>query len=306
MPDKNPKQNAQSIKKFLSIADQSLKMSESIRDKYGVMPKPGGMKDTEIIGSKMAMDAESRIGKGKEGGIPVYGNSQNENTCAAGVCTIAADAGIDFSKMTGNLNTGLATDSKGRKIPQYNPLIERQIGKAGFVEIGKDEKPMKGDFVQYYQADESSSMKTLVPKHLEFVLDEEDGKFVTFNNYGLYNEGEESGKGYFKKKDVATGGQNMRDSGTARVYRLDPKVASNIVDKNYKGIREDLGKYDSYISELNSMRKDMMPGEADTVFGKIFLGLKKGATAQSVKQSVLPMAKDKQYVSSVIDELFSK
>lgn len=306
MPDRNPKSDAQNIKKFLSIAEQSAKVGGTIKEKYGVTPKPGGMRDVDIIASKMVADAETRIGKGKEGAIPVYGNPKNENTCAAGVCTIAADAGIDFSKMTGNINAGLATDPKGRKIPQYNPLIERQIGKAGFVELGKDEKPQPGDFVQYYNVDEDSSMNTLIPRHLEFVMNEEDGKFITFNNYGLFNEGEEAGRGYFKTKDIAPGGQNMRTSGTARVYRLDPKVASGIVEKNYKGIREELGKYDSYLSELNNMRKDIMPEESENVFGRIFLGLKKGESIQKVKEGVLGSAKDKQYVSAVIDELFAK
>lgn len=306
MADRNPKSDAQNIRKFLSIAEQSVKVGETIKGKYGVTPRPGGMKDTEIISSRMVADAEYRIEKGKEGAISVYGNPKNENTCAAGVCTIAADAGVDFSKMTGNINTGLATDPNGRKIPQYNPLIESQIGRAGFVEVGKDDKPQPGDFVQFYQPDEGSDMKQLIPKHLEFVMGEQDGNFVTFNNYGLFNQGKEGGKGYLKRDGAPLDGTNMRTSGTARVYRLDPKVASGIVDKNYKGIREDLSKFDSYISELNSMRKDLMPGESEAVFGKIFMGIKKGDSPQKVKDAVMSIAKNKEYVSSVIDELFAK
>ncbi len=175
------------LKSYISMAKDYDNLAENFKEKSGVDLR--NVKDPrDFVSQKMVSDAKSRIKRGKEGAIPVIGNPKNKKTCAAGVCTIAADAGVSFDKMSGTGMTGLAKDKLGRKIPQYNPLFTAQLDKTGYYELSPDEKPVPGDLVQYFEP--RGSLNELVPYHMEFITDEKGGgKYATFNNYGLFNEG---------------------------------------------------------------------------------------------------------------------
>lgn len=251
-----------------------------------------------MVAQKMVTDAKGRIKKGKAGAIPVYGDPLNQNTCAAGVCTIAADAGVSFDKMRGTLQTGLATDDKGRKIPQYNPLFSSQLDKSGYYELAPNEKPMPGDLVQYFEP--KGDAGALNPYHLEFITDDKGGgRYGTFNNYGLFNEG----KGESEVADVR--GTNMSDRGRAstvnRFYRLTPEAAKAAAgEENVKSI----DRANQLKSELASIRQSGLEGESQDTFAVIFGGLKNNQPKEKVLKNALALAKDKGYVTSVINELY--
>lgn len=304
MPDRVPSESVKKIREFMDKSKGYLSFSEGFKQKYGTLPSDI-TDDISYVGAKMTYDAKGRIEKGKKGGIPVYGNPLNQNTCAAGVCTVAADAGVNWNKMTGALNTGLATDSKGRKIPQYNPLIEKQIGRAGYEEVPAGEKLRPGDIVQYYSPQEGSSMGELRARHLEFVTGEGNYPdiYTTFNNYGLYNEGK--GEAWVKPNPGGkpSEGENMRESSSTRFYRLKPEEAKRIVDSN-KGLREEKAKADKMSQELIKIRDEVFPNENPDVFGSILVGMRQNKPKEEIRASALRIAKDKAYVSQAIDELF--
>jgi hypothetical protein len=305
MPDFNPSDSAKKIKEFMDKSKEYRSFSGKFKEKYGVDPSEI-TDDSSYVSAKMVSDAKDRISKGKKAGIPVYGNPLNQNTCAAGVCTIAADAGVDFSKMSGTINTGLATDSKGRKIPQYNPLIEKQISRAGYEEVPAGEKLRPGDLVQYFAPQEGSAMGEMVARHLEFVTEESDepGVYKTFNNYGLYNEGK--GESWVKPSPdggPSSGSENMRESSSTKYYRLKPDEAARIVSGK-KGLKDEKKMADGMTKDLIKIRDTVMPDESVNVFGSILVGLRQNKTKDQIKSSAMAMAKNKENVSMVIDELF--
>lgn len=253
---------------------------------------------TSFVAQKMITDAKSRIAKGKEGAVPVIGDPKNENTCLAGVCTIAADAGVSFSKLKGNAVTGLATDKKGRKIPQYNPLFASQLEKTGYYEIPEGESPMPGDLVQYFEP--QGDMGELTPRHMEFILEDKGGgKYSTFNNYGLFN----SGAGESDVTDVR--GTNKTDPGRSstlnRFYRLKPEVAKEAVGE--EGIKA-ISQANELSKQLGSMIESGMPDEGRAVFGTILNGLRSQQSKEKVLKNALAIAKDKDLVRSVIEEVY--
>jgi hypothetical protein len=251
-----------------------------------------------LVSKRMVTEGKERSAKGKQGAVPVYGDPLNQNTCAAGVCTVAANAGVNFNNMRGNLQTGLATDEKGRKIPQYNPLISSQLDKTGYYELAANEKPQPGDLVQYFEP--TGDAGALNPYHLEFITDDKGGgRYGTFNNYGLFNEG----RGESEVADVR--GTNMSERGRAstinRFYRLTPEASAKAAgDANIK----DIDISNKFKQELAGIRQSGMEGESENVFGILWHGVKNNTPKEKVLKNALALAKNKEYVKAVADELY--
>lgn len=285
------------IRQYMERANEYNKLSEEFTKATGA--DINSISDARgMVAQKMVADAKGRIKKGKAGAIPVIGDPLNQNTCAAGVCTIAADAGVSFDKMSGTVQTGLATDSKGRKIPQYNPLFTAQLAKSGYQELAPNEKPMPGDLVQYFET--KGDAGALNPYHLEFITgDKGGGEYETFNNYGLFNEG----KGESDVVDVR--GTNMSERGRAstmnRFYRLTPEAAKAAAgEQSVKSIE----RANALKQELGGIRKSGLDGESEDTFAIIFGGLRNNQPKEKVLKNALAFAKDKGYVTSVINELY--
>lgn len=251
-----------------------------------------------IVTQRMVAEAKDRTAKGKKGAIPVIGNPLNKNTCAAGVCTIAANAGVDFSKVGGNLQSGVATDEKGRKIIQYNPVFTNQLDKTGYYELKPGEKPQPGDLVQYFET--QGSVGALHPYHLEFITEDAgDGTYKTFNNYGLFNEG----KGESSVADVRGTNQSERgrNSTMNRFYRLTPEAAAKAAGEDVAGSLSTKGKL---VKELADLRKNAIGGESEDVFGLLYLAQRGKISKEEALDSALALSKDKELVRAVYDQIF--
>lgn len=285
------------LKLYSQRADEYNKLNEAFKGRTGV--DIAEVSDPRsLVSKRMVAEGKDRISKGKKGAVPVYGDPLNQNTCAAGVCTVAANAGVDFSGMRGTLQTGLATDKKGRKIPQYNPLISSQLDRTGYYELAQNEKPEPGDLVQYFEA--KGDANALTPYHLEFITEDKGGgEYGTFNNYGLFNEG----KGDSSVSDVR--GSNMSERGRAstanRFYRLRPEAAAKAAgNDNIKDIEAN----NKIKQELAGIRKSGLEGESEDVFGIVLGGMKNKLPKEKVLKNALLLAKDKEYVKAVIDEIY--
>lgn len=299
MPDpiiKDAVKAAANIRQFRLKADEYNQLDEQFMKRFGI--NIGEAQDTRgVVSKRMIKDANARIAKGKEGAVTVYGNPTNQNTCAAGVCTVAADAGVSFENMKGTIGSGLATDKKGRKIPQYNPLIMNQIDQAGYYEVPVDEAPQEGDMVQYFVKSDAGAMN---PSHLEFITGKSNGGYKTFNNYGLFNYGE--GENEFidnRKSGEIT--DNIRTTSAKKVYRLKPDAADSAVGK--EGV-EMFTKGRSIYNDVVKMRDTALEGEDKNTVALIMGGIKNNQSKDQVLKNVLRTAKDKQYVASVVEELF--
>jgi hypothetical protein len=298
VPVKDAAQAAANIRSFGAKANEYNLLNDAFKQKFGIEVTEA-QDSRGIVAKRMIKEGTERTAKGKDGSIKVYGNPTNQNTCAAGVCTIAANAGVDFSKMKGTIASGLATDDTGRKIPQYNPLIMNQLDQAGYYEVPKEEAPQEGDLVQYFSKSDAGAM---TPTHLEFITGKDKDGYKTFNNYGLFNYGEGEGKFIDNRK----GGQiteDIRTTGANRVYRLKPEAADAAVGKD--GI-EMLSKSKGVVNELNSIRDTALQGEDRSTFGIIFSGIRNNQSKDQVLKNALRTAKDKQFVTSVIEELYKK
>jgi hypothetical protein len=299
--------------KEIENAINSLKTYQSKANEYNLLVEDAKKRGIDlnssddprtIVSSKMIQEAKDRTKKGKDGAISVIGNPLNRNTCAAGVCTIAANAGVNFDNMRGNFHTGLATDEKGRKIPQYNPLFSAQLDKSGYYELKPDEKPMPGDLVQYFE--KVGEAGALNPYHLEFITDDKgEGRYGTFNNYGLFNEG----KGESEVVDVR--GTNSPDRGRGstmnRFYRLTPEAAKSAVEKTAgpEGMKLiDKGK--EYKDEFKKIRSSWLAGENDLSFGIILRGVSTKEPKEKVLDKALRFANNKDNVRAVINALYDE
>jgi hypothetical protein len=299
-PTPEPKSVASAVAKmrqYMSKADEFNSIVDKAKSKGADITMAADPRS--FVSNKMVAEARERSKKGKAGGIPVIGDPLNQNTCAAGVCTIAANAGVSFDKMAGTLHTGLATDEKGRKIPQYNPLFAAQLSKSGYTELKPDEKPMPGDLVQYFEANDTGAMN---PYHLEFVTgDKGGGRYETFNNYGLFNEG----KGESEVVDARGTNANQRGrvSTMNRFYRLTPEAARAAAgEENSKYIEQ----ANILRNELGSIRQSGLDGESQDTFAVIFGGLKNKQPKEKVLKNALHFAKNKEYVKAVINELYAE
>lgn len=261
-----------------------------------------------FISAKMIQEAQKRSSQGKEGAVTVIGDPKNQNTCAAGVCTLAANAGISFNGMTGSLGSGLATDSKGRKIPQYNPLFRDQFAKAGYVELGDKDKPEKGDIVQYFENDGT-------PAHLELVTNEKSSQmpnnpnaYETFNNYGLFNSNQPVG--FFQdnranKSDDPK--KTFRTNGKVVVYRLSDQAADKAIKNLPKEDQDPItGLYKSRtdrMQKLTSIAPDLN-NEDKTLMYLIAQAKKQGKSKEYINSFFRNKSKDnKDFFNSLIDNL---
>lgn len=298
IPDPASVQKAvSSIRKYKDRAGEYNKINEEFKKRTGVDIYE--ISDARgLVSKRMVTEGKERMSKGKAGAIPVYGDPLNQNTCAAGVCTIAANAGVNFGRMSGNLLSGLATDSKGRKIPQYNPLITSQLDKTGYYELAPNEKPQPGDLVQYFKPEGDAGV--LTPYHLEFITDDiGDNKYMTFNNYGLFNTGE----GQSGVRDVRGTNQTVdrRASANTRFYRLTPEASKAAAgEDNIKAIEAS----NQFKSELAALRQSGLEGENENVFGVLYSGVLNNRPKEKVMKDALSLAKNKDYVKSVIEELY--
>jgi hypothetical protein len=197
------------------------KLAETFGGKYGFIPgeQLGGDAHKMLV-KKMIDEANQAIESGI--GYNLFQDPKSEMTCINGVCTIAANAGVDFSQMANAL--GVVKDPEGRYIPQSNiGWAEKDAyKKAGFRKLALGEVPQEGDFAQY--GDDGRL------HHMELVLGTSPEGITTYNNYGqtltpVPGAGKEQRK--FKK-----GTYNTEDFQTTQYFRLDPKVEEAIAVKS--------------------------------------------------------------------------
>lgn len=296
-PTKDVSKAVSAIRMLQTKRNEHNQLNDQFKQKFG-MDSYEAQDARGIVTKRMINDAAARTAKGKEGAVTVYGNPTNQNTCAAGVCTVAADAGVSFNNMKGTIGSGLATDSKGRKIPQYNPLIMNQIDQAGYYEVPVGEAPQDGDLVQYFDKTEAGALK---PIHLEFITGKtKDGNYKTFNNYGLFNYGE----GEDEFTDNRKGGQitdDIRTTSANKIYRLKPEAADAAIGK--EGL-ELFGKSNSAFNEFVKLRDTPIDGEDRNTIMSIVNGLDGEMSKEEAMKSALYFAKDKNHVRAVMNELF--
>lgn len=284
------------VKSYVEKAKEFTELDNKFSSAYGVDLGPIN-NPSDIVAYKMIKEAKERTQKGKEGGIPVIGNPLNQNTCLAGVCTIAANAGVKFNRMVGNLQSGIGTDKQGRKIPQYNPLFTSQLDRTGYYELQPGEKPKEGDLVQYFESDDQGE---LTPYHMEFITEDKGGgKYKTFNNYSLFN----SGIGEAEVQDMR--GTDASDRGRAsnvnRFYRLRPEAALAAAGEESVPFIEEGNKLKK---ELASIRENAIDGENVSTFGVIFSGFRNNVPKDKLISDATKIASDKQFVIDVINELY--
>jgi hypothetical protein len=203
--------------------DQYNSLKGSIQNKYKYNPDEKMADPMQAYREGVIKEAEERIKNKKD--VKVPGNPNDENTCISGTCTLAANQGVDFSKLIGK---GLAIkDKEGRPIPVQNKAFYDNLDKTGYTEVQKDQI-QPGDFVQY------DDVKTGNPLHMEMFLGKEkldNGKEYNklFNNYSLsnYNDEEDAGQSYreFKQDNTVYNPEGEKSFSNMRVLRIKPETA---------------------------------------------------------------------------------
>lgn len=181
------KQDAEKLKQdqefntYKTDIDNLNKLKGDVKTKYKYDMSQQPVNTMEAYRKGFISEAEERIKNRKD--VKVPGQPNNEMTCISGVCTLAANQGVDFSKMAG-AGQGLR-DEKGRIIPAQNKAFLDNLDKTGYEEIPIDQI-QPSDLVQY-DSDEGR------PVHMEAYLGKEydPSRKVTanrlFNNYDLTN-----------------------------------------------------------------------------------------------------------------------
>ena len=196
-------------------------LENTFATKYGYIPgeQIGGDAHKMLV-KKMIDEANQAIESGI--GYNLFQDPKSEMTCINGVCTIAANAGVDFSQMANAL--GVVRDPEGRYIPQSNIGWAQNDAykKAGFRKLAPGELPQEGDFAQYGDAGRLH--------HMELILGASPEGITTFNNYGqTLNPVPGSGR---EQRNFRKGSLNAEDFETTQYFRLDPKTEEAIVAKS--------------------------------------------------------------------------
>ena len=196
-------------------------LENTFATKYGYTPgeKIGGDAHKMLV-KKMIDEANQAIESGI--GYNLFQDPKSEMTCINGVCTIAANAGVDFSQMANAL--GVVKDPEGRYIPQSNIGWAQNDAykKAGFRKLAPGELPQEGDFAQYGDKGRLH--------HMELILGTSPEGIITFNNYGqTLNPVPGSGR---EQRNFRKGTLNAEDFETTQYFRLDPKVEEAIMAKS--------------------------------------------------------------------------
>jgi hypothetical protein len=203
---------------------ESRKKGISEKYKYNVDEKfqPVDYRQEYVKG--VTSEAEQRI-KNKQP-IRLRGakaTDKDQMTCAKGVCTLAANQGVDFSKFEGGEGT-YEIDEKGRKIPVQNKGFREKLASTGYEEIPYSQR-QPGDIASFQFGGKDYTT------HMEMVLNPKGNLTRYFNNYELANDPDatESGTSYRTLSPTAEGpGRNLspdENVQNAFVYRLKPEAA---------------------------------------------------------------------------------
>lgn len=248
--------------------DNLNKLKSTVKEKYkydiNSNVKPVNTLDAYRQG--VIKEAEERIATGAD--VKVPGQPKNTMTCISGTCTLAANQGVDFSKMAGAQGQGVR-DDKGRIIPTQNAAFLKNLDLTGYEEIPIDQR-QPGDFIQY--DDESGK-----PVHMEAYLGKEfneDANLMEdrlFNNYSLTNETNpelrkgESFRTFKNGADYKTGGTEIghksnrafrlkQDAADAAYSKLHPEYAEQVKNKKSFESSEDFKSYTALNDKIEGLK----------------------------------------------------
>ena len=193
-------------------------------------------------------EAENRIKNKNDVRVP--GSPDEKNTCISGTCTLAANQGVDFSKIPGRI------DAQGRNIPINNESFYNNLKDSGYAEIPYDQR-MPGDFVQYDEDGKKEHMEVLLNKNAK------NGADRNFNNYSLsnykteqFNTPGESFRKLEKTPDGKLQATNLEAGfdpfSNSRVLRLTDEAAMKAYNK----------KHPEYALTLNEFKKNKQAYES--------------------------------------------
>jgi len=312
-------QKAGFLKTYMQNKSTLDRLNTEIPTKYNYTPGED-LNPVSYIRAGMIKEAEERI-KNKQG-IGLTGDEKNENVCIRGVCTLAANQGVDFKKGFGQYKDGMGIDidETGRVIPQFNQYWSKDYANAGFEKLPKGERPKPGDFAQYYN-------KEGIAKHMEMVLADKGNNLETFNNYELYNT-----YGPVQRYEpVKNTGRSVRAVGNTinsmmsnnwgttvddtEYYRLSADAAAAALAKNQGYQTKVKGKQAFESSEdfklLENTSKFMQQNKDVNILGDdqglvqdIIKGVSSGGKYEDVLKSVVPKAKNAKLVERVIKNLY--
>lgn len=196
---------------------------KAIQEKYGYNPdekfKPVDYHQEYVKG--VTSEAERRIKEKNPVRLKGYDPKDTDQmTCAKGVCTLAANQGVDFSKFEGNFEI----DEQGRKIPVQNASFREKLATTGYEEIPYSQRK-PGDIASFQFGGKNA------PSHMEMVLGASGNMTRFFNNYELANEPNAPESGTSQRLIMPTPegpGRNLSEDENVQnafVYRLKPEVA---------------------------------------------------------------------------------
>lgn len=287
-------------------------LSGVAKEKYGFDPNDKATPN-EIIARGMVSEANQRI-QSKEG-IPLWYDVKNENTCINGVCTIAANQGVDFSSLKGR-DPNTLKNTKGQYIPVQNASFLANLESSGYEPIPAGEFPKPGDFAQYFKAE--GNMGELRPHHAEIVLNSKDAQggvnLETFNNYQLTNTGEGLSKRSVSK--TPQGGFTEGGWDDVRFYRLKPEVAEKALQKNPGYIKSQQGKSQYMASpEFKQLQETQgrlatadinILGQDKDLYQDIVTGITNNEDKEKLKTKLLPKSKNPKLIARVIDQVYTQ
>jgi hypothetical protein len=287
-------------------------LSGVAKEKYGFDPNDKASPN-EIIARGMVSEANQRI-QNKDG-IPLWYDVKNENTCINGVCTIAANQGVDFSSLKGR-DPNTLKNTKGQYIPVQNASFLANLESSGYEPIPAGEFPKSGDFAQYFKAE--GNMGELRPHHAEIVLNSKDAQggvnLETFNNYQLTNTGEGLSKRSVSK--TPQGGFTEGGWDDVRFYRLKPEVAEKALQKNPGYIKSQQGKSQYMASpEFKQLQETQgrlatadinILGQDKDLYQDIVTGITNNEDKEKLKAKLIPKSKNPKLLTRVIDQVYTQ